>query len=233
MTVATAGRSFTDRARGILDAIAGRVRGTGPRDVPTINSGAFRQYADYYRRRTSELAEQLGSGIMSIDDWEAAMRLELDRLHTTAYIVGKGGIDRLDRDDTQQIDVLVREQQQYLHRWADQMAADGVPSAAAVKARANLYLSNASVTLQTATTEALGIPALPAYPRDGSTTCLVGCKCRWEIQQTGPGAWSCFWRLGASEHCPECQRRAVVWNPLTIKGGQVVTGSIAGLFKSR
>ena len=62
----------------------------------------------------------------------------------------------------------------------------------------------------------VGLPDLPAYPRDGSTVCLVHCRCQWKIKKLSDTFFEATWKLGAAEHCPDCIVRGRDWNPLSI-----------------
>lgn len=63
---------------------------------------------------------------------------------------------------------------------------------------------------------------LPAYPGDGSTACKANCACSWDLKELyGPTgeviAVEATWRLGPTEHCPDCARRAIIWNPIIVR----------------
>lgn len=62
----------------------------------------------------------------------------------------------------------------------------------------------------------VGLPDLPAYPRDGSTVCRVNCRCEWRVKRVSNVVYQATWKLGAAEHCPDCIERGRVWNPITI-----------------
>ena len=65
--------------------------------------------------------------------------------------------------------------------------------------------------------ESSGMPPLPAVPRDGTTQCLVNCRCHWEVQRGDDGEWLAYWRLSPVEHCDTCKCRAKHWSPLTLR----------------
>jgi len=117
-------------------------------------------------------------------------------------------------------------QQQHLIGWHKQIRATrGIPGGAG---RAKMYVNslmglyNESWALAQ---ELLGMPKLPAVPRDGSTLCIVGCECHWsKLKKVNPVTYVAYWKLGMAEHCPTCMCRAKHWNPLTFTnvGGQWV-----------
>ena len=64
--------------------------------------------------------------------------------------------------------------------------------------------------------QAVGLPDLPAYPRDGSTRCRTNCCCAWRIEKKSDQEYHAFWQLHPADHCEDCVARATSWNPLRI-----------------
>ena len=85
--------------------------------------------------------------------------------------------------------------------------------------RARLYAQSLETVYQKAYNKAksedVGLPELPAYPRDGSTQCRMNCNCRWRgpIKKSDTEYWV-YWELRPGESCPDCIRRAKEWAPL-------------------
>lgn len=202
-----------------------------------VNTTAFRAYANRFHLRVEVLATELIEGRLNIAGWFQGMATELDRLHTMAYIVGKGGPQNLDADDPGVIQGIVQKQQSYLANWARQLkfqkAQGKTPTVDQIKARAEQYYSAANATMQRAQTEALGIPELPSLPGDGTTSCKTRCRCKWRIVPipNQPNSWDMFWTVDkTAESCEECVARGFIWNPLEIRNGQIVTYANVGLF---
>jgi len=92
----------------------------------------------------------------------------------------------------------------------------------AIKRRARMYIGSGQATMQEAATTRLGMPLLPAYPKDGTSDCLNNCRCWWDIQSLeGNGNWDCIWTLRPAEHCPTCEARARAWSPIQIRNGVI------------
>jgi len=91
---------------------------------------------------------------------------------------------------------------------------------AQIAARSRMYMRSSREAFERAKARAVGVPPLPAYPGDGSTRCLTNCACQWEIipevQDDGAIVYNCYWRLGPTEHCPDCIERSRQWNPYTV-----------------
>jgi len=111
------------------------------------------------------------------------------------------------------------EQQAYLSRWiyeiGTHLSMPGGPN------RARMYAQSLETVYQRAyhqaKSEDIGLPELPAYPRDGSTRCRMNCNCYWEgpIKKDETEYWV-YWRLRPGESCEDCIARSKRWNPLKI-----------------
>lgn len=222
----------------IFQGIVNRV--TRTTTAPRVDSGAFRTYANYYVSQVNRFADDLGNGDITTDVWLSQMRTAIHDLHLTAYVIGAGGLDNITSDDLNNVAAIVNVQYGYLDNWATELRAkvEGhmgtlLPNdVQAVKSRAQLYLMAANATLQAATTSAMGLPDLPAYPGDCSTECCSRDKCVWVFRKV-PGGWDCTWKLNPAEHCPTCLARAQAWNPLQIRDGELINPGGSELFFRR
>lgn len=215
-------------AGGILAAIFGRRR--SPRQV-RIDRAALREFQDYYNARVTLLASDLVNGAISLPEWRNAMRTELYRLHYLYGFAGAGGVDNATRQDLQAIQRNIERQWGYLDRWALDIAQNGIRSEQDLLRRARMYGNAAEATLLQTNSLALGLPLLPAYPKDGSTECRTNCACGWHYERLqGNGNWNVYWRLNPAEHCDTCLSRAMQWNPLQVRRGVIQPYARAGLF---
>ena len=213
---------------------------TRPIEAPRVDTGAFGRYARYYTQQAGRLADALGEGDITTDQWLLAMEDQIAKLHTTAYTIGVGGIDNLTANDLQIIQSIIDKQDGFLTAWANDLRVQVerhmgtlLPAdVQKVKNRANLYLNAANATLQRSTAEAMGIPELPAYPGDGSTQCLTSDKCSWKFKKVA-GGWDCTWGLHPAEHCPTCLARSHAWNPLRVRNGVIENPGGPELFFTR
>lgn len=174
--------SLLSRVIGLARRLQERLVGRRTLTLPTIEDRGYTPYRDNYLQRTNQLADDLVARRITVSQWRDAMATELDRAHTTAYAVGAGGVQHVDID---RVNTIVTTQTRYLDAWSRNLSDVDVIDAGQVKQRAGLYLSAVTSTLQRAATDRLGIPPLPAYPGDGSTQCLVRCKCRWVLEWGG------------------------------------------------
>ena len=145
-------------ALGALLASIGGAEASTRQTLPRIDSRQLRALRDLLGARTDALADDLANGVLSIDDWHAAMQREVRLVHSAYARLGGGTV----------ADERLRRQFEFLGNWRNQLSAQETISADAVKLRARMYVDNGQATLQEAATARIGIPVLPAYPKDGS-----------------------------------------------------------------
>lgn len=157
-----------------------------------------------------ELTRRLVAGELTPAAWVREMERTVVRGHTAAYVaatadrlgVSPAAVKGLSRAERQELQALINDQRPYLAQFARDVAS-GQLSPAQIAARAALYAGP-----MRATYGRTRWPRLPAYPADGSTECLMNCRCSWVERDDGM-----YWQLGAAEHCPTCLRRATDWAP--------------------
>ena len=182
------------------------------------------------------LAAQLVGGEITLAEWEAAMRDEIKAMHTAAAAIAHGGWDQMTFSDWGRVGAEVRKQYEYLHRWAQTLAAEvaqGIPlSEAQIAARANMYGNSSRATYSRISQVAIGIDpsVLPAHPGDGTTACYTNCQCRWDPVEVDArrGDWDYYWRLGVAEHCATCEARTAAWNPYRVRRGEGESTILSG-----
>ena len=192
--------------------------------VPTVDEAGYRRSRELYRQRVTDYANRLASQSLGLNEFGRLVRDEIARHHLTGMALGLGGLRNMTSDDYNRVNAIVNRQLGFFARYLTQLAAMDTINAAQVVNRLMMYANNADSTLQAATLAQMGLPPLPATPRDGSTDCLVNCKCRWRVKKLrGNGNWDVRWVLGDAEHCETCKTRARVWNPLQIRNGKIIT----------
>jgi hypothetical protein len=164
----------------------------------------------------------LQSGALSVDEWQEQQARSLLTFHYAAYMAGRGTKTLTEREEAALAEII-GEQVTYLNAFADVIDAewDGGELKPAWRNRAHLYTGSLNATYWRGRT--LGMP-LPAYPADGSTECLTNCGCRWRLSYLDKetGDIDAYWKRGKNDSCPTCVSRARRWNPLRIRGGQIV-----------
>lgn len=209
-------------ARNLLSNIYQILVGPKTIEVPRVDDQDLKTYASYFWEQAQSLIGDLVDGDISVIEWYNSMKVELERLHTTAYIIYRGGIDTLSQEDMKALSDMVSEQTAYLKSWAEEMELSGeIPSKEYLEARMKQYMGAVNETVQRASTIAVGLPVLPAYPADGKTPCLSHCLCSWRIDPV-EGGYDLYWDLADAEHCEGCKDRAARYNPLRIRGGVIL-----------
>lgn len=190
--------------------------------------------SDDFSQRVTVLAEQLAAGRITLAQWKRAMQDEIRRYHLTSAIIGAGGLALAGASALLIARARLITQTRYFNQWAAEIESGTFPidAAARLRQRARLYAGSGWATQAESFMNAMGLPTLPAFPRDGTTQCRNNCLCHWEVTKLeGRGNWDCRWVLGVAEHCDNCPRRAALWNPLQIRGGVIVPYNRAGLFR--
>jgi len=164
------------------------------------------------------LAGSVASGSLSTPQWVTGMREEIKRSYISQYLLGKGGVQNMTQADWGRLGGLLQNQYRYLDGFAQDINA-GTMSEAQIKQRAELYINSSRQAYERGRVASLEMPALPAYPGDGSTQCVTNCQCHWEITETSD-EWRAYWTLGSAEHCPDCVDRSKTWAPYTMSKGQ-------------
>lgn len=139
------------------------------------------------------------------------MRTLVKELHTGCAAIGRGGWDKMSYTDWGHTGPIIKKQYQWLHGFAEaiQEQKDTI-SLAAIKARAHLYGQAGGYTANFMQAGDIA-SQLPWIPRDGSTECLNGCKCSWELtrigSENGNHIIQAVWTLHPAEHCGDCVAR--------------------------
>lgn len=165
------------------------------------------------RKDSDNLARQLADERLSVQGWEDGMRKLIDRQWTAQYLHGKGGRNNMTAGDRAQLRQLLREQYDYLRRFAIQIQA-GDLSPAQIRARAQLYLNDSVRAYSMAHAAVFGLN-LPAHPGDGTSECLANCKCHWDIEEREDD-FACTWQRTLLESCATCTLRGDEWAPLVL-----------------
>lgn len=196
-----------NQARRVYNRVRGERTDRSVRPTDTVRDRYINQSLD----GVGELAAQLASGDMRTGQWVLGMREQIRRSYISEYLLAKGGRENMTQEDWGRLGGLLQNQYRYLNRFAQDINA-GTMSEAQIAQRSQLYIKSARQAYERGQVAGLGMPALPAYPGDGSTVCLTNCQCHWEITQAEE-EWLAYWTLGAAEHCPDCMERAQNWAP--------------------
>jgi hypothetical protein len=203
---------------GAVGALLNRARQQQRVRLPRIDSRQFGALRDLLGERLDTLADDLATGRMTPDQWYESMQQELRLIHDTYARLGQGTLSQTRLDG----------QLTFLEGFRGDV--EGM-DAEAIKRRARMYLDSGQASFHEALTTALGMPLLPAYPKDGSTQCRTNDLCFWRIEALpGNGNWNAYWTLRPAENCPTCLARSMAWNPIEIRNGILGDYSRIGTF---
>lgn len=158
-----------------------------------------------------DAASQVAQGHWTIQKWERESRERIKLVHLSEYLFGRGGRSAMTPTDYGRVGRAIRDQYDYLHRFAGQIAA-GELSEARIADRLTKYFEAGTQTYERGRLAAYDGLRLPVTPADGGTACLMRCRCRWEIHESKT-RWTCRWQRTAAESCPGCLDRAVRYAP--------------------
>jgi hypothetical protein len=121
--------------------VAGRYRNlrTGRMVPPSVVRRELDSFLVGHDRAARALAEQLRSGNLSLAQWELLMRRNIRHIHLNAIALERGGWAQMRMGDFQLANRIVREQFDYLKRFALQVADGTQRLDGTLVWRANLY----------------------------------------------------------------------------------------------
>ncbi len=162
--------------------------------------------------------DQMQAGKMPPWLFERKLARRLRPYMQAAYMAGSGET-KATRSILKRIDSAVKVQRDFLGKFTDAIR-DGIkgktPNWPVWKNRALLYTKSLKQVYWWAKTGGI---ELPAYPGDGSSSCLNRCGCDWTIRwiDKDTGYAHAWWKRHKDDSCKECVEREAAWNPLVIK----------------
>lgn len=162
--------------------------------------------------------ESLQADVSRADDWYDEIARQLRRYTLAAWLSGSGA--SADEIAPTIISGYVATQLDFLAAFRDEIKAAKEWSNA-WNSRAQMYAESIKAPWWAGTTRDYPLPAMPG---DGTSQCLTRCKCSWRIDELeGAGNADVTWVYGATEgHCQTCIERAAQWNPIRIRGGELL-----------
>lgn len=194
---------------------------------------AQKRLQEEFERRVAILATQIAIGLLSIGGWLRLMTEEVRTYHLAAALIASDG--QLTPLARQIAEARIGRELRFLRAFGADLDSGKLPidAEARIRQRAKLYSGSGDATFEEVRLTQLGLPRLPAYPKDHSTSCRGFCYCRWGIVQLeGDGNYDAFWHYDPlQDNCEHCPRRAAAWFPLQIRGGVIQPYSSVGLFR--
>ena len=176
-------------------------------------------YSEIRSASTAVLANQLAQGDISLQTWVTLMDQTAEVTLSNNYRLGRGGVNAMTDADYAQLNTLVGDRFADIRNLASRIG-EGRYTEAQISNFSGNIIRGSIEAFERGNAAAYGVSDLPAYPADGTTQCKKGDKCHWEIEQLdGEGNYDAYWRLAPAEHCPTCDERAQLWNPLEIRDG--------------
>ena len=172
---------------------------------------------DTWRVRVQDLADALGEGRLTVQEWTLQMRREVSHVFSDEYLLAKGGRNALFQADLDAIEDMLTTQFGFLQNFAEEVKA-GELSKAQIAARSELYLDSGTQAHERGKASRYGI-TLPTYPADGSQICRARCRCRWDIDETDDEFLATWLVNAAARHCETCLTNAATYKPYVVPKG--------------
>ncbi len=95
-----------------------------------------------------EYTQALQAGTITVEQWRALMRRDVKLAHSAAAIIAHGGREQMTPSDWGWVGQRVRQQYEYLTRFANGLVAREIPLDGRVVRRAGLYAESAKLTFE-------------------------------------------------------------------------------------
>lgn len=170
----------------------------------------------------TSLADRYAAGRLTLAQFEQLFKQELKDMYIASVWTANG---RVGATPAQYglAGRRLRDQYQFMHGFFKEIEA-GALSVEQIKSRGAMYARSSSQVLEQLGASEPGMPRLPAYPGDGSTSCLSNCKCSISPEKVEQG-YDIYWQTSAAEHCDDCRRRANR-SPLRVRFGRVTNAEV-------
>lgn len=168
------------------------------------------------------IATLYSTGQLSADDYGRVLKQSLKETYLQQYMLGRGGKGEMTQKDYGALGYMLRVRYQEINNYVaeiKQREDSGIPYTLDYLSNRNrLYYESSRQAYERGNSEAYGLPLLPAYPADGSTLCVSGCRCFWRIEKVA-GGFDCFWEIVPGKNCKTCLDRNRLWYPLQVRDG--------------
>ena len=171
--------------------------------------GDLDKYIDAKNRGLDALTNQLRNREISLADWQLQVRAEIKSMHINAAMVARGGRDQMTPADWGRTGRELRNQYEYLDKWAADIASGKVKLDGRANVRAQLYGDASRSTYEQnrravasmngytqerrilhakeSCTDCLeyaarGWQPIGTLPRIGESVCRTNCKCTFEYK---------------------------------------------------
>jgi hypothetical protein len=187
---------------------------SGKQLTPSQVRGLAQRFIDSQKAQIDGLTSRLVAREITLQQWEREVRDRIKLSFVDQYALGVGGRNNMGFVDFGRCGALIKEQYQYLHLMAQDIAA-GRLSETQVRHKSGNYLESSMRSYERGFAASYGLE-LPTYPRDGSQTCHYNCRCHWRIEETA-SEYKAYWIMKAGDNCSVCSANSTAYNPYTVE----------------
>lgn len=191
-------------------------------------------FTDAVHADAIDLVDKLFFREFSLSQWLVQFADLLKRVHCAAWLLGCGGWNALQSSHLVTIANALRVQFDFLRSLAQEILDRGLDATSrqvgfvtyrGLVNRGVMFIESLTATGERARATTYGIIAeqLPNYPADGTTQCLMRCRCHWRFvtpRGAGDSYFHAYWRLRGGRpdgrNCITCLQYAAAYNPYTV-----------------
>ncbi len=172
-----------------------------------------------FAKARGEIAKDIAKRFLAGELTPASFRVEFERFIgdtiTAAFLFGRGGMNAALVEDATKIMAEINRQLGFADTFLSEIS-DGTLSDAQITNRIATYADASVKAFEEGVASSHGLD-LPGFPGDWGSSCKSGCRCAWQIIDTGD-TWECTW-LAQSDGavCDDCAERAANWSPYVIR----------------
>jgi hypothetical protein len=177
------------------------------------------QLRNAFAKARGEIAKDIAKRFLAGELTPASFRVEFERFIgdtiTAAFLLGRGGMNAALVEDATKIMNEIGRQLGFADEFLTEIS-DGALSDAEITDRIAKYADASVKAFEEGVATSHGLD-LPGVPGDWATQCKAGCRCYWQIIDTGD-TWECTW-IAQSDGavCDDCAERAANWSPYVIR----------------
>lgn len=177
------------------------------------------QLRNAFAKARGEIAKDIAKRFLSGELTRGTFAVEFEKFIgdtiTGAFLFGRGGINAALKEDATKIMAEINRQMGFGTEFLSEIDA-GKLSEAEIEDRIAKYADASVKAFEEGVAASHGLD-LPGFPGDWLTQCRAGCRCAWQIIDTGD-TWECTW-IAQSDGavCDDCAGRAEAWSPYIIQ----------------
>lgn len=208
-----------------------RNRETGERIASRKYLDLRDDFTDSLYPDVERLATDLAERKITLHQWLRRFAKLIQSAHLAAWMFGGGGFNTVSTSDISVLNRTLREQYSFLTSFAEEIKRNNtnqrqnrIITERGLYRRGIMYIESITASAERARTVTYGFhpDILPNYPADGTTLCLMRCRCHWQFVflRGQDSFYHAYWRLRGGRpdgrNCETCLQYAQQYDPYTV-----------------